>query len=132
MIGLTILAAGASIPEVISSVIVVKRAGLANMALSSIFGSNIFDLLVCLGLPWLIKSIITMVNLGTTDLELTGVSVQSQGLPFTAFTLMLCVISFLVTLGSAGWKMGLSMGVACSIIYFIAIALASAYEILLN
>lgn len=132
VIGLTILAAGASIPEVISSVIVVKRAGLANMALCNLFGSNIFDILVCLGLPWLIKSAITMVDLGTTDLLLTVVPVQSNGLPFTAFTLMLCVISFVVTLGASGWKMGLSVGITCSIIYFIAITLASVYEILLN
>ncbi len=53
IIALTILAAGTSIPDMIASVIV-SRKGQGSMAVSNAVGSNTFDILVCLGLPWFI------------------------------------------------------------------------------
>jgi Ca2+/Na+ antiporter len=53
IIGLTILAAGTSIPDLLSSIIVAKK-GQAGMAISNGIGSNIFDILFGLGLPWLV------------------------------------------------------------------------------
>ena len=61
VMGLTFLAVGTSIPEVISSLIVSKQ-GHGSMAVSNSIGSNTFDILICLGLPWLIKSIIQVVK----------------------------------------------------------------------
>jgi len=52
VMGLTFLAAGTSIPDLLSSVIVARK-GLGDMAVSSSIGSNIFDVLVGLPLPWL-------------------------------------------------------------------------------
>lgn len=46
LMGLTILAAGTSIPDLITSVIVARK-GLGDMAVSSSIGSNLFD--VCVG-----------------------------------------------------------------------------------
>jgi sodium/potassium/calcium exchanger 1 len=45
IMGLTILAAGTSIPDLITSVIVAKK-GFGDMAVSSSVGSNIFDITV--------------------------------------------------------------------------------------
>lgn len=53
LMGLTILAAGTSVPDLLSSVIV-ARMGEGDMAVSSSIGSNIFDITVGLPLPWLI------------------------------------------------------------------------------
>jgi K+-dependent Na+/Ca+ exchanger-like protein len=53
IMGLTLLAAGTSVPDLLSSVIV-ARMGEGDMALSSSIGSNIFDILVGLPLPWII------------------------------------------------------------------------------
>lgn len=53
IMGLTVLAAGTSIPDLLTSVIVARR-GNGDMALSSSIGSNIFDILVGLPLPWLL------------------------------------------------------------------------------
>lgn len=44
--GLTVLAAGTSIPDLITSVLV-SRKGLGDMAVSSSIGSNLFD--ICIG-----------------------------------------------------------------------------------
>ena len=45
VMGLTFLAAGTSIPDLITSVIVAKK-GFGDMAVSSSVGSNIFDITV--------------------------------------------------------------------------------------
>ena len=45
VMGLTFLAAGTSIPDLLSSVIVARQ-GLGDMAVSSSVGSNIFDILI--------------------------------------------------------------------------------------
>ena len=51
IMGLTVLAAGTSVPDLLTSIIVAK-AGNGDMAVSSSIGSNIFDILVGLPLPW--------------------------------------------------------------------------------
>jgi K+-dependent Na+/Ca+ exchanger-like protein len=53
IIALTILAGGTSVPEMVSSA-VVSRQGRGDMAIANAIGSNIFDILVSLGLPVLI------------------------------------------------------------------------------
>lgn len=51
VIALTILAAGTSIPDTISSLLVAQR-GQGDMAVSNAVGSNTFNILVGLGFPW--------------------------------------------------------------------------------
>ncbi|MGM0566720.1 MAG: calcium/sodium antiporter [Bacteroidota bacterium] len=53
IIALTVLAVGTSVPDLISSYLVAKD-GKGGMAVSNAIGSNIFDVLVGLGLPWFI------------------------------------------------------------------------------
>ncbi len=61
IMGLTLLAAGTSVPDLISSAIV-ARMGEGDMAVSSSIGSNIFDVTVGLPLPWLLFCIIIKEN----------------------------------------------------------------------
>lgn len=72
VMGITFLAAGTSVPEAVSSVIVAKQGKVVNehdktlflnqilghgsMGISNSIGSNTFDILLCLGLPWFIKA----------------------------------------------------------------------------
>lgn len=56
VMGLTFLAAGTSVPEAVSSVIITAQ-GHGSMGISNTIGSNIFNILLCLGLPWLIKTL---------------------------------------------------------------------------
>lgn len=53
IIALTVLAIGTSIPDLFSSIIVAKQ-GRGEMAISNAVGSNIFDILVGLGFPFLL------------------------------------------------------------------------------
>jgi len=53
VMGTTVLAAGTSIPDALSSIAVAKD-GLADMAVANAVGSNVFDIWLGLGLPWLL------------------------------------------------------------------------------
>jgi Ca2+/Na+ antiporter len=53
--GITIIAAGTTTPDVLGS-LAVARQGHGDMAISSSIGSNVFDILIGLPLPWFISS----------------------------------------------------------------------------
>ena len=58
IIALTVIAIGTSVPDLFSSIIVARQ-GRGEMAVSNAVGSNIFDILVGLGLPFLIVLLIS-------------------------------------------------------------------------
>lgn len=70
IVALTLLAAGTSAPDLIASVDV-ARAGRGGMAVANAVGSNTFDLLIGLALPWTIALAfqgLSGINVGTGDL----------------------------------------------------------------
>ncbi|MCY4145354.1 MAG: calcium/sodium antiporter [Chloroflexi bacterium] len=70
IVALTLLAAGTSAPDLMSS-LEVARAGRGGMALANAVGSNTFDLLIGLGLPWIIAMSVlgeSSIHVGTDDL----------------------------------------------------------------
>ncbi|XP_041364487.1 sodium/potassium/calcium exchanger 2-like isoform X2 [Gigantopelta aegis] len=95
IMGLTILAAGTSIPDLITSVIVAKK-GYGDMAVSSSVGSNIFDITVGLPLPWVIFSSIY-----------GGIpySVTSRGLLCSIILLFLMLLILIITIAACKWKL---------------------------
>lgn len=77
IVALTILAGGTSVPDMISS-IVVARQGRGEMAVANAVGSNVFDILVGLGLPW---TIMILAGRGT-------ISVGTEGLLSSTYLLL--------------------------------------------
>ena len=70
IVALTLLAAGTSAPDLMSS-LEVARAGRGGMAVANAVGSNTFDLLIGLGLPWIIALGLlgeSSIHIGTDDL----------------------------------------------------------------
>ena len=57
IVALTILAAGTSVPDMVASIIVARQ-GRGEMAIANAIGSNIFDILIGLGLPWILVLLI--------------------------------------------------------------------------
>ena len=53
VVALTVLAAGTSVPDMFASITVAKQ-GRGDMAIANAVGSNIFDIMVGLGLPWIL------------------------------------------------------------------------------
>uniref|UniRef100_A0A2L2Y2X5 Sodium/potassium/calcium exchanger 4 n=2 Tax=Parasteatoda tepidariorum TaxID=114398 RepID=A0A2L2Y2X5_PARTP len=117
--GLTILAAGTCVPELVSSVIVVRN-GLGNMALCNLLGSNIFDILFCLGVPWLIK---TLMNSDTKSLV-----INSSALTYTSLLMLVVVVFFYLSLLLCNWKLNWRYGVAAFVIYACFLVTASMFE----
>lgn len=116
--GLTILAAGTSVPEVMTSVIVAKG-GFGNMAISNLVGSNTFDISFCLGAPWLAKTLISKKGY---------LIVYSNALTYTTGTLLLTLVGFVLVFQLWHWKINRAVGLTCLVIYTIFVLLACLYE----
>ncbi|MCP4180133.1 MAG: calcium/sodium antiporter [bacterium] len=100
IIAVTILAAGTSVPDLLSSVIVSKQ-GRGGMAISNAIGSNIFDILIGLGLPFLLIIIMTG---GDVDLQVQNFETSGQFLLASVFVLFFL---FLINKWNVGKKMGI-------------------------
>ncbi|XP_049929164.1 sodium/potassium/calcium exchanger 1 [Epinephelus moara] len=118
IMGLTILAAGTSIPDLITSVIVARK-GLGDMAVSSSVGSNIFDITVGLPVPWLLYS---------SAHGFGPVAVSSNGL-FCAIVLLFIMLLFvIISIASCKWRMNKLLGFTMFLLYFIFLVLSVMLE----
>ncbi|MCP9263495.1 Sodium/potassium/calcium exchanger Nckx30C [Dirofilaria immitis] len=125
VIGLTILAAGTSIPDLITSVIVARK-GLGDMAVSSSVGSNIFDVCVGLPIPWLLFFIVEPLrNPGNTQ---NYISVSSNGLICSVGMLFIMLVVLVASIGLSHWKMNKLFGVIMIISYIAFCIFAVALE----
>jgi len=89
IIALTVLAVGTSVPDLFSSIIVAKQ-GRGGMAVSNGVGSNIFDILIGLGLPFVLMILID----GHSVASQTGDLMQSILLLFGSVVLLVGVFLF--------------------------------------
>uniref|UniRef100_A0A8C5EPY2 Sodium/potassium/calcium exchanger 1 n=1 Tax=Gouania willdenowi TaxID=441366 RepID=A0A8C5EPY2_GOUWI len=118
IMGLTILAAGTSIPDLITSVIVARK-GLGDMAVSSSVGSNIFDITVGLPVPWLLFS---------SFHGFAPVAVSSNGLFCAIVLLFLMLLFVIVSIASWKWRMNKILGFTMFLLYFIFLVLSVMLE----
>ncbi|XP_069654714.1 sodium/potassium/calcium exchanger 1 isoform X3 [Haliaeetus albicilla] len=109
IMGLTILAAGTSIPDLITSVIVARK-GLGDMAVSSSVGSNIFDITVGLPVPWFLYSVFN---------GLSPVAVSSNGLFCAIVLLFLMLLFVIISIAVCKWKMNKLLGFTMFALYFV-------------
>lgn len=99
IIALTVLAAGTSVPDLISSIIV-SRQGRGGMAVSNAIGSNIFNILFGLGVPWLMM---LSISGGTIPV---GTEIPLSSVMFLFATILIVFFLLLVR----KWKIGLRGG----------------------
>ncbi len=71
IIALTVLAFGTSVPDMMSSIIVAKQ-GRGGMAISNALGSNIFDILIGLGIPWMVLILMKGVEVNVVGSNITN------------------------------------------------------------
>ncbi|XP_039278889.1 sodium/potassium/calcium exchanger 4 [Nilaparvata lugens] len=123
VMGITFLAAGTSVPEAVSSVIVAKQ-GHGSMGISNSLGSNTFDILLCLGLPWLIKASFLPTNPGHHF-----VGINSRGLEYSAISLLSTLLLLYTTFAINKFKLDKKVGYACLLMYLCFLILASLIEL---
>ena len=98
IIALTVLAVGTSIPDLLSSVIVARQ-GRGDMAVSNAIGSNIFDILVGLGLPFLIA------------MSISGGTITAGGnMKISSIVLFVSVLLLVIILLISRWRIGKTAG----------------------
>eukprot|EP00088_Acartia_fossae_P002718 TRINITY_DN11119_c0_g1_i2.p1 TRINITY_DN11119_c0_g1~~TRINITY_DN11119_c0_g1_i2.p1 ORF type:complete len:546 (+),score=143.29 TRINITY_DN11119_c0_g1_i2:88-1725(+) len=114
VMGLTFLAAGTSVPDLITSVIVAKK-GHGDMAVSSSIGSNIFDVCVGLPVPWLLYSL----SQGGAP-----ATVKAAGMGCNVGMLFLMLILVFASIMAFKWKMTKIMGGIMLVLYAIFVAVS--------
>lgn len=105
-LALTVLAAGTSIPDLIGSIVVAKQ-GRGDMAVSNAIGSNIFDVLFCLGLPWTIALLMKPGN----------IEVGTSNLTASVLLLFATVIAILFLMIVRRWRIGHKSGLILIALY---------------
>ncbi|XP_056291170.1 sodium/potassium/calcium exchanger 3 [Pseudoliparis swirei] len=110
IMGITFLAAGTSVPDCMASLIVARQ-GMGDMAVSNSLGSNVFDILVGLGLPWALKTL--AISYGS-DIKL-----NSKGLIFSVGLLLASVFLTVLGIHLNKWTLDKRFGFACLLLYSI-------------
>jgi len=109
VMGLTFLAAGTSVPDLITSVLVAKQ-GHGDMAVSSSIGSNIFDVTVGLPLPWILWCAVNYPK---------PMTVSSAGMGCSVGMLFAMLLIVFVSIIAFKWKMTKAMGGVMIVLYVI-------------
>ncbi|XP_035000593.1 sodium/potassium/calcium exchanger 4 isoform X1 [Hippoglossus stenolepis] len=110
IMGITFLAAGTSVPDCIASLIVARQ-GLGDMAVSNTIGSNVFDILVGLGVPWAIQTM--CVSYGSV------VMINSRGLLYSVVLLLGSVGLTVLGIHVNKWRLDMKLGIYVLILYAI-------------
>jgi Ca2+/Na+ antiporter len=112
VMGLVFLAAGTSVPDAMGS-IAVARDGMGDMAVANAVGSNTFDILLGLGLPWFLKSAFTQEPIEVPIDQLMEAFIILGG----------CLVFYLVLIVSNNWVLTRNLGFLLLFLYCCAIAL---------
>mmetsp|Transcript_55613 Transcript_55613/g.120069 ORF Transcript_55613/g.120069 Transcript_55613/m.120069 type:complete len:722 (-) Transcript_55613:99-2264(-) len=120
VMGFTLLAAGTSIPDAVSSV-AVARLGEGDMAVSSSVGSNIFDILVGLPLPWVIK--ILIIEGGNYKIRII-----SPFLVFDVLLLLFMVLCVVLSIHILKWTLNRTLGLCMAALYIFFLAVVLSVE----
>ncbi|XP_067257419.1 sodium/potassium/calcium exchanger 3 [Chanodichthys erythropterus] len=108
IMGITFLAAGTSVPDCMASLIVARQ-GMGDMAVSNSIGSNIFDILLGLGFPWALRTLV--VHHGST------VFINNKGLVYSVILLLASVFLTVLSVHLNGWKLDRKLGFGLLLLY---------------
>ena len=117
IMGLTILASGTSIPDALSSMYMAKE-GRGDMAISSSIGSNVFDILVGLPVPTIIKYIVVAAQGNDLD-KLARWNFDTAGIVFDTVLLLMMVALIVTSIMLTNWVLNIKLGTMMFLLYFI-------------
>jgi sodium/potassium/calcium exchanger 2 len=108
IMGLTFVAMGTSVPDMLSAIIVAKQ-GEADKAVSSSIGSNVFDITVGLAFPWLLFIAVYKGEAVSVD----------AGQLFISILVLILALGFMVgVIAVRGWRLPRSSGALLILGYF--------------
>ena len=100
--GMTIVVAGSLIPDLMTSIIIVKRTCLASVGICAAIASNIYVILIGLGIPWFIQSIINWVN--THQIHEAHVTISTTLLSISSYMMLIVICLFIIILKLFSWQ----------------------------
>ncbi|XP_039307977.1 sodium/potassium/calcium exchanger 4 isoform X1 [Solenopsis invicta] len=118
VMGITFQSAGGNMPELVS-IVILSRQGNGDMAMSNTLGANTLDILLCLGLPWMIKILI----------DQKDIVIVSGALRFSVLSIIVCVIAFYAVTALCKYHLNKKVGVICLILYAIFLVFALLFEL---
>jgi len=118
VMGMSLLAIGSSLPDAFNSVFA-ARDGYGEMALANTMGSINFDILFCLGFPWLIRCIQEDIGYVTLDENLTLVTMC-----------LICSSLFIIIIYlCTGWRIDLKVSIVFLLAYAVFIVSATWFTV---
>ncbi|XP_063918174.1 sodium/potassium/calcium exchanger 3-like [Zophobas morio] len=117
VLGLTFLAAGGCLPEAIS-ITIMSRRGEGSMGVSNSLGANTMNILLSLGMPWFLKTIV----MGTGDSSF--IRINSGSIEYTISALVPVAITLYLTLFFNKFKLCRRVGIILLSVYSLCIILA--------
>ncbi|XP_042564502.1 sodium/potassium/calcium exchanger 3-like [Clupea harengus] len=108
IMGITFLAAGTSVPDCMASLIVARQ-GMGDMAVSNSIGSNIFDILLGLGFPWALRTL--LVDYGSS------IPINNKGLVYSVVLLLASVFLTVLSIHLNNWKLDKRLGLGLLLLY---------------
>jgi len=156
IMGLTVLAFGSSIEEIFSAIVMTRR-GRPEMAIAGSIGSNVFDILMGLGIPWLFRNLMrfthqtpsietpsilidpSLVAVTAASLDpIAGlnsdngpfyVEIHSRGLVYSTIVLFSALITFLITFFINRCRLTKFYGVFLIVVWLSVITLMCLFEL---
>uniref|UniRef100_A0A671N579 Solute carrier family 24 member 6a n=1 Tax=Sinocyclocheilus anshuiensis TaxID=1608454 RepID=A0A671N579_9TELE len=119
VMGITFLAAGTSVPDCMASLIVARQ-GMGDMAVSNSIGSNIFDILLGLGFPWALRTLV--VDYGSM------VFINSKGLLYSVILLLASVFLTVLSVHLNHWRLDRRLGLGLMFLYAIFLLCSICFE----
>jgi len=100
VMGILVISAGTSVPDALSSILVARN-GQGDMAIANVLGSNVFNIFLGLGLPWLVKTL----------LDGKAVRLPEQSIFISTLLLLIYVVFFILMFRFNNWFLTPKLGV---------------------
>lgn len=94
------------------------------MGISNSIGSNVFDVLLCLGLPWFFKAVFLPKIPGTSYVQ-----INSDGFVYSSISLFATLILLYGAFVLNKFKLDRKVGIACLMMYAVFLVIASLTEL---
>ena len=114
--GMTIIAAGSAIPDLVTGIVIIKKTKAISMSICAAIASNVFAILLGLGLPWTTQ---IAINMSSGDGAPTSINIEGDTLPISCILLLLTAFLFYFALRICDWKISYRFSTLCGAIFFL-------------
>lgn len=115
------------VPDLVTSIIVIKKTGTASMGICAGIASNIFAILLGLGLPWGIQCLLIWIKSGTYATSM--VMLHSSALPYTSIILLATIVALYFTFRISKWEISKRFSLICVLIHVVFVISSTYLEI---